>query len=244
MRGDKRVAGQYAEAAQKALRRYAAGRMVRQVLPWALIAAGVIISAFALISRLSVSSQQQRLVDGYRSTEQSATTSAQVSGNAGPDTDAAIVSSLPDPDAAEPSAGEEPSPTTLAVLSIPSIDLEVAVRQGVGSYSLRYSVGHYAPSVMPGDEGNCVIMGHRNYTYGQFFNRLDELDTGDTIILERGGVIYTYVVTEKFVVEPSETYVLDPTDGATLTLITCTPIRVATHRLIVRCALQSAQVMD
>ncbi len=181
-------------------------------------------------------------MEQYRGTDQGAPASAQAT--AGFDTEAsAEVPALPNPDVAQPSEGENSNPATLAVLTIPSIDLEVAVRQGVGSYSLRYSVGHYIPSVMPGETGNCVIMGHRNYTYGEFFNRLDELTEGDTIIVERGDTIYTYVVTEKFVVEPSDTSVLDQTDDAMLTLITCTPIRVATHRLIVRATLQSTQAM-
>ena len=57
----------------------------------------------------------------------------------------------------------------------------------------------------------------------------------------RAGTAYTYIVTETFVVEPDDTSVLDPGDDTTVTLITCTPIRVATHRLIVRAVLQSAQ---
>ena len=210
------------------------------MLPWVLIVAGAGIAAFALISRLSVSPEQRRLVEEYRSAEQTAASQPSESAESQASASGAV-SELPDPDAAQPLADENASPATLAVLTIPAIDLEVAVREGVGSASLRYSVGHYAPSVMPGATGNCVIMGHRKYTYGQFFNRLDELEQGDTITIEREGVIYTYAVTEKFVVEPSDTYVLDPSTDAMLTLITCTPIRIATHRLIVRCELQSAQ---
>jgi sortase A len=218
----------------------AAKRNVLRILPWVLIAAGLAIAAFAIISRLSVSSEQQRLVAQYRSGEHAA---AQTDAQGTPQpTPQPTVTALPDPDAPQPDeADTDADPATLAVLTIPDIDLEVAVREGVGSSSLRYSVGHYAPSALPGELGNCVILGHRNYTYGQFFNRLDELAEGDTILLERAGAVYIYAVTEKFVVEPSDTYVLDPSDDAMLTLITCTPIRIATHRLIVRCALQNVQ---
>ena len=216
-----------------------AKRVLLKCLPWAMIAAGICIVIFALSSRLSVSSEQQRLVEEYRSAEQSAAVSMEET------PEATALAELPDPDATPDTqtddAGEADT-ATLAVLTIPSIDLEVAVREGIGSYSLKYSVGHYPLSAMPGEADNCVILGHRNYTYGEFFNRLDELNAGDTIIIERSGVVYTYVVTEKFIVEPSDTYVLNPAGEATLTLITCTPIRVATHRLIVRCTLQSVQV--
>lgn len=212
----------------------AAKRMAVRILPWALIAAGLAVTAFAVISRLSVSSEQEHLVAQYRSAGQRPVVSEQDAASPSPFTE------LPDPDAVQPDQSEDADPATLAVLSVPAIDLEVAMREGVGSYSLRYSVGHYPKSVMPGETGNCVILGHRNYTYGEFFNRLDELTVGDEITLERAGTVYTYLVTETFVVEPGDTYVLDPTDDATVTLITCTPIRVATHRLIVRAALKSA----
>lgn len=65
-------------------------------------------------------------------------------------------------------------------------------------------------------------------------NRLDEIEVGDDIYVERADHTYRYVVTEKFVVEPADTRVLDATSDAQIILITCTPIRVATHRLIVK----------
>ncbi len=219
-------------------KRQAAKRTVLRYLPWVLVAVGLAIAAFAVISRLSVSSEQKRFVVQYRNTEQSTAVSAAPPGQPGP------TGELPDPDTAQPEESGETDAALLAVLTIPSIDLEVAMREGVGSRSLRYTVGHYPRSVMPGETGNCVIMGHRKYTYGEFFNRLDELEAGDELILERAGTVYTYTVTEKFVVAPSDTYVLDPTEDATITLITCTPIRVATHRLIVRGVLQSTRAAE
>ncbi|MDD3370161.1 MAG: sortase, partial [Lachnospiraceae bacterium] len=65
------------------------------------------------------------------------------------------------------------------------------------------------------------------------FNRLDEVKIGDEIILETEKGTYTYHVTGTKVVAPDEMSVLDPTKDATVTLITCTPLYVATHRLIV-----------
>ena len=231
-------AGATRRSRRRERKRRAAKRTVLRFLPWALIALGLAIAAFAVISRLSVLSEQQRIVVQYRSAEQSPAVSGQTTPQSSP------VTELPDPDSVQPDSSEDTEPATLAVLTIPTIGLEVAMREGVGSYSLRYSVGHYPRSVMPGETGNCVILGHRNYTYGEFFNRLDELAAGDEITLERAGTAYTYTVTETFVVEPSDTYVLGPTDDATVTLITCTPIRVATHRLIVRATLQSAQAVN
>ncbi|HBD86045.1 MAG TPA: sortase, partial [Clostridiales bacterium] len=83
----------------------------------------------------------------------------------------------------------------------------------------------------------CCIAGHRSYTWGSFFSRLDELEAGNEILVDRSGITYTYIVEETFVVAPEDTWVLSETEDARITLITCTPVRVATHRLIVRAVL-------
>lgn len=70
--------------------------------------------------------------------------------------------------------------------------------------------------------------------FSEFFNRLNELEIGDSIIIEKGEQIYTYTVSEVFVVKPDETWVLDQTPDAQITLVTCTPIRIGSHRLIVK----------
>ena len=55
--------------------------------------------------------------------------------------------------------------------------------------------------------------------------------------MDRSGITYIYIVEETFVVAPEDTWVLSETEDARITLITCTPVRVATHRLIVRAVL-------
>jgi sortase A len=125
----------------------------------------------------------------------------------------------------------------LGILSIPKIDLTVAVCEGVSQSVLRYAVGHFPDTVFPGQMGNCAITGHRSYAWGEYFNLLDELEEGDEIVVEYGGSAYTYVVTEKYVVERDAAWVLNHAQSYELTLITCTPIRVATHRLIVKALL-------
>lgn len=220
----------------RARRRRIAKRLLLWLIPWLMVVAGLVIVGVAVFSRLSVAPEQQRLVDAYRAAEQSPAASVAETPPQG-----SAFTELPNPDAVPEAETESPDSATLAVLTIPSIGLEVAVREGVGSWSLKYTVGHYPLSVMPGESGNCVIMGHRNYTYGEFFNRLNELAAGDTVVLERAGTLYSYTVTKTFVVEPADTWVLDPDEDAVLTLITCTPIRVATHRLIVRCTLTGTE---
>jgi LPXTG-site transpeptidase (sortase) family protein len=145
---------------------------------------------------------------------------------------------LPDPDGlANGGTGTPKNIRVLGVLRIPKLGLTVAVGDGVTRRTLRYAVGHFTGTALPGEEGNCAITGHRSYLWGEYFNRLDELEHGDSIELERGGATYTYIVREKFVVTPDQTWVLNHREGHELTLITCTPIRVATHRLVVKAVL-------
>ncbi|WP_315166935.1 class D sortase [Metaclostridioides mangenotii] len=126
---------------------------------------------------------------------------------------------------------------TVGILKIPKIDLKVAVGEGIDMKTLKYAAGHFPDSPYPGTEGNCAIAGHRSYTYNQFFNRLDEVDDGDIIIMQTKDGEFKYEVYKKFVVLPEEVSVLNDTEDAELTLITCTPIRAATHRLIIKAVL-------
>ncbi|WP_243122215.1 class D sortase [Clostridium thermarum] len=130
------------------------------------------------------------------------------------------------------SAGENNK--AIAILEIPRIELTVAVVQGTEPKDLKYAVGHFENTAMPGENGNFCVAGHRSYTYSEYFNRLDELEKGDKIIAKTEKGTFEYEVYEKTVVEPTEVAVLEPTKEATITLVTCTPIRVATHRLIIK----------
>ncbi|MCM8901013.1 class D sortase [Caldicoprobacter algeriensis] len=122
----------------------------------------------------------------------------------------------------------------IGVMEIPKIDLKVAVAEGTDKQTLKKAVGHFEGTAMPGEIGNFAVAGHRSYTYNEFFNRLDEMEIGDEIRVKTTKGEFVYEVTDIFVVEPHEVWVLDPTPEATITLVTCTPIRVATHRLIVK----------
>lgn len=122
----------------------------------------------------------------------------------------------------------------LGIMEIEKIDLVVTLAEGTDNKSITLSVGHFPNTAMPGEKGNFAVVGHRSYRYGAYFNRLDELENGDLIKIKTADGIFTYCVDDKSVVEPTETSVLDPTDDATITLVTCTPIRTATHRLIIK----------
>lgn len=123
----------------------------------------------------------------------------------------------------------------LGRISIPAISSSQLLLEGSDSQHLRWGAGHVQGTAMPGETGNCSIAGHRNYTFGSYFSRLDELKTGDVINIEYGKSAFTYVVTESFVVTPDDISVLQSTDDShIITLITCHPKGSNTQRLIVR----------
>ena len=119
-------------------------------------------------------------------------------------------------------------------LQIPSIEVDFFVVSGVGVEELRLGPGHFTDTPLPGQLGNSAIAGHRT-TYGQPFHHLDQLNSGDDIIITTGYGTFTYEVTGLRVVEPTDYEVVLTTDPntATLTLTTCHPKWSAAQRLIV-----------
>ncbi len=132
-----------------------------------------------------------------------------------------------------PGGNEAVEGDILYILRIPSIDYENPVREGVSMGVLEDALGHEEDTAYIGAKGNCVIAGHRNYNFGQFFNRIDEVQVNDLIYVDTAKQTFSYVVTDIKVVEPTDLSVLEPTDEEILTLYTCTPIYIATHRLVI-----------
>jgi sortase A len=97
---------------------------------------------------------------------------------------------------------------------------------------LKKGVGHHVNSANPGERGNCVLSGH-NDVFGEVFRRLEDLELDDEVIVYTGVQPYRYVVKAKRIVEPTDVSVMYPTTKPVLTLITCHPYMVDTHRLVV-----------
>lgn len=124
---------------------------------------------------------------------------------------------------------------TDGVLKIDKINLEQPILRGATEKNMNISVASMDHTGKAGEFGNYVIAGHRNYTYGRNFNRLDEVEVGDTIEVDTGKEQYKYIVEEKLYVKPQETWVLnDNKKSREITLITCHPMVNATHRLIIK----------
>lgn len=124
----------------------------------------------------------------------------------------------------------------VGILDIPKIDLEVAVKKGTDQESLKYAVGQFENSVMPGEKGNFSIAGHSSYTSNKFFSNLNKVEIGDEINVLSLDKTYKYIVDSIEVVTPDKVEVVDSDKSGKkeITLVTCTPKYVGSHRLIVK----------
>jgi len=124
----------------------------------------------------------------------------------------------------------ESQPPTLIV--IPGIGLEAKVLEGDDWETLKKGAGHHLGTANPGERGNVYISGH-NDIFGQVFHDLEKVDLGDEIIVYAGPASYRYIVREKRIVEPTDVSVMYPTTEPILSLQTCYPYMIDTHRLVV-----------
>ena len=124
----------------------------------------------------------------------------------------------------------------IGVLNIPKIDLEVAIKRGIDKEVLKDAVGHFENTSMPGEYGNFAVAGHRAYTNNKFFSNLDKLEIGDELNVLAQGKTHTYKVNHIEVVQPEQVEVVENInkDIKEITLVTCTPKYVGSHRLIVK----------
>ncbi len=125
-----------------------------------------------------------------------------------------------------------PGPRQASRIVIPAIEVDAPVVEGDGWEELKMGTGHRVGSANPGERSNMVISGH-NDVYGEIFRYLENVSIGDEVIVYAGDTPYTYLVVAKMVVDPTEVSLLAPTPNATLTLITCHPYMIDTHRLVV-----------
>jgi len=126
---------------------------------------------------------------------------------------------------------------TMARLRIPTIGASLPVFHGTSDETLERGVGHLQGSALPvgGAGTNSVLTGHSGIPQSRLFTDLHDLVAGDLMTVEVVGETLTYQVDRIDTVLPTETDLLQPVPGADLlTLVTCTPIGVNTHRLLVQ----------
>jgi len=129
----------------------------------------------------------------------------------------------------------------LAILSIASLDLKVPVYNGTDEINLNRGAGRIKGTAGINSPGNLGIAGHRD----GFFRVLKDIEIGDTIGMRTYQEQKEFVVSSITIVDPTDVSVLAPTDGATITLVTCYPFYFVGHapkRYIVKGELLSSQV--
>jgi sortase A len=118
-------------------------------------------------------------------------------------------------------------------IDVPRLHISAMVAEGTSSRILRLAVGHIPGTALPGQAGNVALAAHRD----TFFRHLGELKSGDLIRVTVPGEQYLYGVKFTAVVRPNETWVVEPSEGQLLTLVTCYPFHYvgpAPERFVVR----------
>ena len=139
--------------------------------------------------------------------------------------------SLPQPENIPPEDTVEPE-VIVGAIAIPRIDVLQFVYRGVTLPTLDKGVGWWPGTAMPGQVGNVVLGGHR-VSKKKPFRNLDQLQPGDEIFLSSDDGEFVYVVERTFIVSPSDVWIIDQTNEATLTLFACHPPGSTRERIVV-----------
>jgi sortase A len=123
-------------------------------------------------------------------------------------------------------------------IKIPAINVSAPVVQGDDWEALKRGVGQHIGSADPGQRGNLVLSGHDDI-YGEVFRYLDQLEPGDEVTVFTAQSEFVYAVDEVMIVSPTYVEVMNPTAGATITLITCYPYLIDSQRVVVLGTLKS-----
>lgn len=110
----------------------------------------------------------------------------------------------------------------IGIIEIEKIGIRYPIVEGAGENELRFAVGHVKDTALIGKSGNCVLAGHRGSRYGEFFQKIGELERGDVIqVSDMSGSVYCYEVSEMFVVGVEDVWVLEQGEEDKVTLISC-----------------------
>jgi sortase A len=130
-----------------------------------------------------------------------------------------------------------PGPEHAIRIQIPAIGVDAPVVEGDDWEALKQGAGHHVGSANPGESDNCIISAH-NDIFGEIFRDLPDLSLGDEILVSTASQVYRYVATQSRIIEPTEVSVMYPTSSPALTLISCYPYGIDTHRIVVIAELQ------
>jgi sortase A len=131
-------------------------------------------------------------------------------------------------------------PRVDAVMRIPALKLEVPVFRGATDLHMTLGAGHIDGTPEFGEPGNVAVSSHRD----GYFRALEDIRTGDTVVVETRNATYEYVVAEILITSPTDTMALWPGSRPELTLVTCYPFRYAgraPQRFLVRAELREVK---
>ncbi len=125
----------------------------------------------------------------------------------------------------------------MGYIEIPDIKVSLPIYHGTDESVLQIAIGHIEGSSLPtgGLGTHCVVSGHRGLPSSKLFTDLDKVELGDLFMIRVLDEIMTYEVDQILIVEPYDlsSLVIDPMQDL-VTLVTCTPYGINTHRMLVR----------
>lgn len=125
----------------------------------------------------------------------------------------------------------------MGTLEIPCISVNLPVYHGTSEEVLRKGVGHLKQTPFPigGEGSHSILSAHRGLPESRLFTDLDKLELGDKFYIHIFDEVFAYEVDQIKVVEPGTSEYLLPIEGEDhVTLLTCTPYGINSHRLLVR----------
>lgn len=125
----------------------------------------------------------------------------------------------------------------MGYIDIPKIDVMLPIYHGIDESILQVAVGHIPGTSLPvgGKGSHCVVSGHRGLPSARLFTDIDKLVEGDSFTITVLNKTLTYEVDQIRTVLPTDLSDLQIEKGKDyVTLVTCTPYGINTHRLLVR----------
>ncbi len=125
----------------------------------------------------------------------------------------------------------------MGYIRIPKMQVELPIYHGTSESVLQTGVGHFQGTSLPvgGDSSHAVLTGHRGLPSKKLFTDMDQMEKGDVFYVKILGETFAYEVDQIVTVLPTQTNELTIVQGQDyVTLVTCTPYAVNTHRLLVR----------
>lgn len=124
----------------------------------------------------------------------------------------------------------------MGFIEIPKIDVNLPIYHGCSDDVLNTAIGHVEGSSLPigGENTRSLLSGHCGLPHAKLFTRLDELDKGDLFYINVLDQTLAYEIYDIQIIEPHDIRKVSIVEGKDLvSLITCTPYGINSHRLVV-----------